>query len=252
MIAQRLGLVLGAVLAVLVLEVAGQDYCDKSLCRPGRTHIGCDNPDQLGPKCVDGKQVEFDDKLKQLVLDTHNNYRNMVAKGELPWLNKAATLGVMQWDDDLAYLARLHANRCSKGHDECRNTKKYPSAGQNLAMRGSSSDKEPDYAVEIPKHIELWWKEKDAVTQDQIDEYYSKSGTGHFTLLARDKANRIGCAMVWYKDGSWYRTRMTCDYSYTNMIGTPGYTSGEPCSGCKSGCDKKWDGLCSKDESYEY
>lgn len=42
-------------------------------------------------------------------------------------------MGAMAWDEELATMVSQNMNRCKYGRDECRNTKNYPSSGQNLA-----------------------------------------------------------------------------------------------------------------------
>ncbi|XP_055614644.1 antigen 5 like allergen Cul n 1-like [Uranotaenia lowii] len=245
----KLAFWIGAGLLILILEVVNgaEDYCDPHLCDPGVKHIGCDNPNQLDPSCEEGFVYEMNDKLKKLIVDTHNDYRNQVAKGTINWLQSSSNMVAMDWDDDLAYLAELNVKTCSGDHDKCHNTVDYPSSGQNIASWGTSGS-EIDVDKKLPDLIWQWWDERHKSNQRQINKLFDKKNTLHFTMLARDKANRVGCGLIRNKQNGWYWLTLTCNYAYTNMIGTRVYKSGTPCSECKTGCDKKWDGLCTKDE----
>ncbi len=59
---------------------------------------------------------------------------------------------------------------------------------------------------------------------------------------------KIGCAIVNYFANSWKNTYLVCNYAQTNMISWPVYTTGTPCSGCKSGCSATYPGLCKPSE----
>ncbi len=58
----------------------------------------------------------------------------------------------------------------------------------------------------------------------------------------------MGCAISLYTDSDWKRFLFACDYSYGNVIGNPVYLTGKTASGCKTGTNPKYPGLCS---SYE-
>ncbi|XP_029720202.2 antigen 5 like allergen Cul n 1 [Aedes albopictus] len=241
---------LALVAGLLGAAVAQEDYCDSSLCDPGVQHIGCNAKNELSPDCNEGKKIELTDELKKLILDEHNNYRNQVAKGELNWLPTASNMVTMDWDDDLAYLAELNADRCEFEHDQCHNTKKYPNSGQNIASWATSGD---SYEVKdtIKTLIQEWWDERHFAGPKLVKKLWGKYKALHFTMLTRSNASRLGCAMVQYKQTDFLWVLLICNYSYTNMIGTSIYKEGAPCSDCKSGCDSKYDGLCNKDEAVD-
>lgn len=72
---------------------------------------------------------------------------------------------------------------------------------------------------------------------------------GHFTQLVRYNCNRVGCAASTYTDGSYNYTLLTCNYSYTNIIGTAVYIKRN--LECKTGPNPKYPGLCSTQEEYD-
>lgn len=52
----------------------------------------------------------------------HNRLRNHLASGKLDRYQKASNMSLMDWDDELAYLAELNVKQCVMEHDECRST----------------------------------------------------------------------------------------------------------------------------------
>lgn len=74
---------------------------------------------------------------------------------------------------------------------------------------------------------------------------------GHFTQLVRDQAYAVGCAMARYKKDNWYTTLYACDYTLANIEDYPIYEkSTKAASGCKSGKNNKYLGLCNVKEVY--
>ncbi|XP_019548922.2 venom allergen 5-like [Aedes albopictus] len=237
-------------LLAAALSRAQEDYCDSSLCDPGVQNIGCGAKNELSPDCNEGKKIDLTDEFKKVILEEHNNYRNQVAKGELSWLPSASNMVTMDWDDDLAYLAELNANRCEFEHDKCHNTKKYPNSGQNIASWGTTGDSY-DVKETLKTMVQEWWDERHFANPKLIKKLWGKYKALHFTMLVRANASRVGCGMVQYKKDEYLWVQLICNYSYTNMIGTSVYKDGKPCSDCKSGCDSKYDGMCNKDEAVD-
>lgn len=110
------------------------DYCDPNLCNHVN-HIGCNNSGKFGKKCPsDAKVVPLNSHWKSYIIHMHNHFRNSVASGDVKGFTGAVRMGVVSWDDELAYLAELNAKQCKIEHDRCRNTVAFPYAGQNLAL----------------------------------------------------------------------------------------------------------------------
>lgn len=79
---------------------------------------------------------------------------------------------------------------------------------------------------------------------------------GHYTMWVQDKAAAVGCAAMTSTmgvDGEDYGVLLlTCNYSWTNLIGTPVYIAGKTASKCKTGRDTTYKGLCSENEDFSY
>lgn len=71
---------------------------------------------------------------------------------------------------------------------------------------------------------------------------------GHFTAMAQDRTNRIGCAGSVYNGAE---RLLTCNYAFTNLQGSPVYESGPAASGCKTGTNPNYTNLCSTSEDVD-
>jgi hypothetical protein len=92
---------------------AGYNYCESGLCSNNKKHIACGNKHRFGSSCSSDVQVvELDEYHKSLILYMHNLHRNTVALGQTPGYAPASRMGVLQWDNELAYLAELNAMSC--------------------------------------------------------------------------------------------------------------------------------------------
>lgn len=76
---------------------------------------------------------------------------------------------------------------------------------------------------------------------------------GHFTQVVKDNAFKVGCAIAKYYDPSKKDTRnlLACNYAVANIDTYSIYDEGPTASGCTSGTNPTYPGLCSEDEVYE-
>ncbi|XP_031640995.1 antigen 5 like allergen Cul n 1-like [Contarinia nasturtii] len=199
--------------------------------------------------------IEFTDELKQLVLDTHNSYRNEIACGEVDGYDKAARMATLVWHDELAKFAEYNVRRCIFGHDKCRNTEKFLYAGQNLGK--SKNNKEFEMAEDIIKTLHVgWFGEKKDANMTIIKKYNkTEKKIGHFTQLVRDQAYAVGCALVQFEKDGWFTSIFGCDYSLTNILNKSIYApvnsdSTNSASKCKTGTNPEFKCLCSANEVY--
>lgn len=127
-------------------------------------------------------------------------------------------------------------------------SEKYPLAGQNLALTWTS----PDYdnvIFNVANSTARWFIEHKLSDMSYINKYRKSSkNIGHFAQMVMASADSIGCAMTKYDDGN-KNLFFVCDYSDGVMLNEPIYTTGKPCSKCKSGCTSKpYPGLCNSNE----
>lgn len=229
------------------------DYCDSSICPPGASNIGCGNNGKLAKACPsNAKVIEMTDELKKLIVDTHNKYRNEVANGKVGHLPKAAAMPTLTWDNDLAETAQMNSNRCVRGHDACHNTDVYKNSGQNINYIATSADS-IDHMKEVPNLITSWYDERHDVNKNMVNTMYDPGKSimvFHFAVMASDKVNKVGCGLTqWKNEGEWLQLYLVCNYSFNDFIGIPIYVSGKkPCSGCTTGCNSAFPGLCNESE----
>ncbi|KXJ82045.1 hypothetical protein RP20_CCG015839 [Aedes albopictus] len=245
---------IAAILAISETQAA--NYCDPSLCSRGVSHIACNGLTTLGSTCGAGSfEVGMDNSYQQLIVDLHNKLRSKVAMGQQSngasqRFKQAARMATLQWDPELAYIAATNARRCVYGHDRCRNTATMKYAGQNIAIKSYYGMKFSNEQL-LTEFINSWFSEYEVTTPQQIASYpasYRGPAIGHFTQIVSDRTSRIGCAMVSYKRGSFINKLFVCNYGLTNIVNQPVYVAGNVCSGCRSGCNAKYPGLCNTAE----
>jgi hypothetical protein len=127
----------------------------------------------------------------------------------------------------------------------------FPYVGQNIYNFYNS--KVLSEAEVITKTVNKWYDERAWTSVEEIkSKHPSGSKNGHFTQMVWWNACRIGCAGArWFDNGRNYGY-MVCNYNYGNMIDEPIFNIGETASECKTGANKKYPGLCSSDEEFEY
>uniref|UniRef100_A0A1Y9H2P8 Venom allergen-1 n=1 Tax=Anopheles dirus TaxID=7168 RepID=A0A1Y9H2P8_9DIPT len=235
---------------------AQTDYCAKSYCTNTYPNVGCNPPAAPGGVGCTGKSpavVTFTSGQQTLILSEHNTRRSQLALGNLKPFTSAKRMPTLTWDTELAKQAGNNARSCVFAHDKCRNTPVYSWSGQNLAMSqfyGMTKTIE----VLLQEGISGWWSEYNVTTQAQLNSYpnnYVGPAIGHFTQMASDQSNKVGCAMQYWLDGSFKTYYLVCNYGVTNVIGTPVYKSGTVASGCTTGRNPvaEFNGLCSTAES---
>lgn len=80
---------------------------------------------------------------------------------------------------------------------------------------------------------------------------------GHFTAMVHMKNVAVACALIKFRrhsDGHiYFEVYLVCNYSYTNLLGeaiyTPVKNGARPGSGCQTGTDDVYKGLCKNSEN---
>jgi hypothetical protein len=155
-------LIIGSVCGLLPDSIVNFNYCSlNNLCTSGRSHVACTYArPNLGPSCPPKDQVTFADFNQtriDLVLDTHNDYRNRIASGQVAGYPKAARMLTLNWEDTLAYFSEANTRQCVMKHDTCRRTSNYTYVGQNICKTYSVDLKDPEYVIK--NCIDLWFLE---------------------------------------------------------------------------------------------
>lgn len=211
----------------------------EELCE-GNKHIACcSNKEQ--PDCIKNPRENEHDKGKalypmnnkfiEMILDKHNQLRSSVACGECRYVSDAGEripvpdfMNEIVWSWELAGLAEILIRNCIYGHSKCHNSPNFRYSGQNLGI-GSSSKDNREFAMGV---IQRWFNEYQFMPNiTDLRKYVGKANPpeksiGHFTALIRADQTHVGCAMVKCRSDK-STTIFACNYSETNMIGSPTY-----------------------------
>ncbi|XP_037723395.1 antigen 5 like allergen Cul n 1 [Drosophila subpulchrella] len=228
---------------------SGQNYCDPALCPNGR-HVACQSSGRFVSGCS-GEFVAVDPQIP-LILQLHNERRNLMAGGGVSGFPSAGHMGTMAWDASLAQLAAYNALQCRMAHDECRNTNTYRYAGQNLSILFTRN---VEVAVFLRQRIAAWFDENRDATSADMENYQMRGGPaiGHFTTMVNERNNRVGCAIARFTDSNGVQaTLLACNYAVTNVLNNPVYRAGPAASECTTGRNSNYPNLCSPNEVYNY
>lgn len=243
-----------------------EDFCErleKEKACEGRNipkHIYCggipkkDKQEFLGNT---PNKIELDSEQKNIILHSHNELRNVMGCGEPVMTNfigetfpRAARMPKLMWDEELEWGADINAKQCTKTRD-CPVTYNYLEAGQNMGARQQKNDVNvTDFLRRRPK---IWWleylntrveaidmfnardkiKNYTEITDDEVKKIGSLirdkvllNNFGQFSLFAREKITKIGCAVYSCGAAGGFPKSYTlvCNYDYANMKGEPIYT----------------------------
>lgn len=233
-----------------ILSLSKPNWCEVQVnyCS-GKEHIACEpNSFAHNELCRNVSFSPMDSATKDLIVHLHNYYRNEIAGGRIQNFPEATKLSVMHWDDTLQYLAEAHVAHCRFEHDQCRATPQYPYSGQNIYLQATLGYV-PNATQAIERGIEGWFEEWKTARPSLVDKLTrDQSQAFHFTVMANDRNNRVGCGMIKYlspeKSQLFDAFLLTCNYEYTNILGQPVYARGKACTGCASGCSSKYQSLC--------
>ncbi|BFG01504.1 antigen 5 like allergen Cul n 1-like [Drosophila madeirensis] len=247
--------IIGVLLALA--EAQTPNYCDSALCGSS-THIACNNNGAWASTCPTSpapSAVTFDLAQRKQILKMHNVRRNRIASGLMAKYKPAKRMATMRWNPELAKLAALNVKQCKMNHDACHNTQTFKASGQNLAMYGYSG---PQSGMTIPQlitaSVNMWWGEQKDASMTIINKYpsnWSGPPIGHFTAMAQEENTHCGCAAAFYTESGMNNFLMACNYATTNWVGSPVYQRGVKGSGCKTGTNPNYPGLCRVAEVYD-
>ncbi|KAH6932504.1 hypothetical protein HPB50_006486 [Hyalomma asiaticum] len=193
----------------------------------------------------------FSGDQRTAVIKAHNEYRSLVAKGQLPGFEPAADMCETTWDSDLAELAQSYVEQCAP-QTKVPQARDFIEEGQNLCAQtlpGSTN------ATGFEACVTAWFAEHADCPKGIVGSYRNTSDPDepfceHFTQLVWSRSQYVGCgfALVHSSDGVT-RNLYACNYDEPgNHPGTAVYQAGPACSSCPkyTTCDAG-QGLCRTD-----
>ncbi|WKY09842.1 hypothetical protein Q1695_002306 [Nippostrongylus brasiliensis] len=197
------------------------------------------------------------DEVRQVFLDTHNEWRSLVARGKAEdpaatggFTPKASQMPKLWYDCKLEESAKQVAEKCANKHSG-------GDYGENL-FAASFSGYDQDEVAKMA--VDQWAGElkKFGVGDNLI--YPTPGLTGHYTQVVWQNTTRVGCYIndKCFPDSPGWKTQAVCQYKPTgNFMRWEVYSKGEPCkkdSDCK--CKKcsclAEEGLCYDPNSMTY
>ncbi|KAL1505675.1 hypothetical protein ABEB36_005181 [Hypothenemus hampei] len=168
----------------------------------------------------------------QIIVDKHNELRQLIANGKVPGQPRGINLKRMKYDQNLAIEAQKIANTCIFAHKTVKDGR-WHAVGQNLYIQ---------YSTAASKEVN--WR---AAIQSWFDEYkdykYGKccsSGskmTGHYTQVVWAETEYVGCGYTYFNtnEAFMYQKLYVCNYGPAgNYVGRVPYQTGK--SGCENLC----------------
>ncbi|KAH8305468.1 hypothetical protein KR018_007901, partial [Drosophila ironensis] len=230
-------------------------WCSQSLCK-GK-HPLCNDKGLFYSSCPRHATalIPMTTDFITLIEDKHNEYRNKFALGSATH-SKASRMAVIRWDEGLAKIAEGLVRRCQPSRDQCAATEDYASAEVSFTV-----DK---YFCMVTKR---------AVLQRQLNRWFDPQHQGdsdpnifftsavknlqhsvQYYQVVRDRADRLGCALIEYIRPSLVHQLLKCVYNCGVKVCTnesnPVYehTDGDAGEACETGMSHEYDNLCSPQE----
>ncbi|XP_064552312.1 antigen 5 like allergen Cul n 1 [Drosophila montana] len=246
---------LASIMLLMLQQVYCQDavtnYCQPGLCPSLKRHIGCKNKGELARLCSANVQILNLTQHQPIILNQHNQHRNLLASGKLENLKVPEKMATMQWHEELEKLATLNVKQCSLKYDPCHNTPEFRNSGQNLALVKINKTDMTNEEL-INSTIDRWWDQHKNITQQRV-EYLPKEPkitdlVRNFAVMARDNNTHVGCAAIRYGSGLMQNFLMACNYASNYM---PEYAIYRVKSlNCQNGYDRFYPALCKAGEQY--
>jgi len=211
-----------------------------------------------GPAASCGKHHDYkltDDEI-QIILSTHNELRQKVAKGEetrgTPGPQPGATnMYELRWNCELAEVAQRWAEQCQLGHDKGDDRKICNQdyyVGQNAFMEWHW-----DATPAWEKSVKNWYSEVDDMTEDLVGSFGNHPNgavIGHYTQVVWAETYEVGCGGIHFPskigETTYQQTKVyVCNYGEGgNWRGSAVYEIGTAASNCPNGESTDYPGLC--------
>lgn len=122
------------------------------------------------------KLITMSSSLKKLILNTHNQYRNTVAKGILQ-LPPAKRMLKLNWDVNLAYLAKYAVKLCRLRRPvEAFSTPTSYEPGFNSIYNKHPNTEEHDLQKVLRAQMKIWFDQVNRMSYNDLTADVSKRG----------------------------------------------------------------------------
>ncbi|XP_014254233.1 venom allergen 5-like isoform X2 [Cimex lectularius] len=160
----------------------------------------------------------MNDEIRKVIIDTHNELRNKVAKGDQPTQNPAQNMRKLYWSEALEKEAQDWADTCQFRHDPLLRESRH---GQNIYWVHSSYEKINMTAYLMEGVIE-WYNEVDLGYNGTFNPE-----TGHYSQLIWGATKLVGCGVAVTKTGRYTDIYLVCNYTPGgNVVGKLPYEYG--------------------------
>ncbi|EDV31636.2 LOW QUALITY PROTEIN: uncharacterized protein Dana_GF15450, partial [Drosophila ananassae] len=231
-------------------------WCSKRLCN-GK-HTLCRDHGRYYPTCPSHatSRIRMQQDFKDMIVNKHNDYRNKFAGG-LANNTKAARMPFIKWDDELAAIADSLVRRCQPSRDKCAVSEKmYHSAEVSFALEKYYCMTTKKAALK--KQLNTWFDPLNHL--DKAPNLYfttNAKNLGHsiyYYQVLRDRANRVGCALVEYIRPALVHQLLKCVYNcgvtpcYEELNPVYEHTNNKAGEACETGTHDVYTNLCSARE----
>lgn len=112
-------------------------------------------------RCGKVKHIVFMSKeYRQMIVKTHNLYRNAIAKGKLSNVPMAARMLRLRWDSNLAKLADYAARQCKlKEPSKIFSTPQFSDPGFNAALSKFPRKQLQNEKIILKSHLKKWYEQ---------------------------------------------------------------------------------------------
>ncbi|XP_016963041.3 venom allergen 5.01 [Drosophila biarmipes] len=233
---------------------ASVDWCASDLCNG--QHVLCQNNGKFRSPCPEyaTAMVKMKGDMIALILDKHNDYRNKFAGG-IGNHAKAARMATIQWDSELAKVADALVRRCEPIRDQCAKTPNnlFAEVSYSLEKYFCMTTKKDA----LRKQLDYWFDPTRKEESHKLffsDQENEQELSMNYFQVVRDRANRVGCAIVEYIRPALVHQLLKCVYNCGVTLcednHNPVYeaTEYDAAEECMLGSNSKYKNLCHEDE----